>query len=215
MSEDHPESGTEVTEPSLDDVISEFQPQASVEPTTPQPTPIPEYQPSYTPQGFDPLDENSVRSYVQSQSQAQSELRQQLQQMSGQLTEMQQRDAQARVEADIEAAVKTLTKEVDVKPIVAQSYLEAIAREKPGFKQIWDNRHANPAALDKAMKAVAKNMKSDFSAKVDPQVVEDQKAAIQSQRAMATTTKTNANDEWEGLSDVEFQHKWNQMVSGG
>lgn len=202
-------------EPTLDDVISEFQSTARPEPTVHQqsPSPAPQYQ-APTPQRFDPLDESSVNNWVTQQSQAHSALDQQVRQLSTQLSDYQQREVQKQVEADISAAVKVLTNEVDVKPRVAEAYLEAMAREKPGFKAIWDNRGNNPTAYQKALKAISADMKQDFSARTDPKLVDDLRAAKHSQQAMATTKQTSANDAWEGLSEAEFQRKWSQMVSG-
>ena len=85
----------------------------------------------------------------------------------------------------------------------------------PKLKAIWENRSRNPQALERALKVVAKEMQEKYSVRSDPDLVKSQRALKTSQQQMATTKTEEPDDGWTGLSEEEFQTKWQRSVSGG
>lgn len=203
----------------LDDVINEF----NVPSLTPTPTaPVePKATVPAMPEGFDPLDEASVKNYAALQNQNQTALQSQLQELSTKLTQYEQQSAKAKVEADIRSAVETVSSKMDnADPLMVELYLEKMAREKSGFQAIWDNRATNPGAFNKALEAVSNDLKGRFDFKADPQLAENHRAANQSQQQSETTTvPTYANAAEERLAnatnEAERQAAWKAIKAGG
>ena len=145
-----------------------------------------------------------------------AEIRQSLSQIQNIVVREQMQRAQAKLQADIGKAVETVNAEVNhPKPKVIEAILDAKAREDYRFKQLFDNRDKNPAAWEKALKVVAKEIKNDFSLKVDPNLQESQRQRKLAQSAMATTAAPEKDDEWSNLTQEEFDAKWQRMASGG
>ncbi len=203
----------------LDDVINEF----NVPSPTPTPTaPVePKAAEPVVPMTFDPLDEASVRQYATQQAQSQTALQSQLQELSTKLTQYEQQSAKAKVEADIRSAVDTVSSDIEnADPVMVELYLEKMAREKPGFQAIWDNRANNPGAYNKALKAVSNDLKGRYDFKADPQLAENHRAANQSQQQSETTTvPTYSNPAEEALAnasnEAERMAAWKKIKSGG
>jgi len=178
------------SEPTLDDVISEFnigqpvQTQQPVEVPTEQ-TFAPQAPQEYAPQTeIDVYDPNSIQSFVDNRVNGQQQA---LNQLQSQVDQMRQKETDLQVNADIKQAVGVLTSNIDgLDPDMAESFLEMKARKDPSFKSIWDNRSANPQALEKAMGIISSQAKNMFSVKPNEQLVENQ-------RAMQQSIQTNTN----------------------
>jgi len=173
-------------EPSLDDVISEYNVQS-----VPEPAPVVSKEPETPsiPMNVDPLDEKSFNNYATQVAQGQSVLGNQLNEVKSELTQLRQERAELQIESDINDAVGKLNDGLDLNPKLVRVHLEYTAQEKPGFKKIWDNRKQNPKAYEKALEAISKEMKGTYSMKQDPELTATQKAVQQSQQSLATTAK--------------------------
>lgn len=209
---------------SLEDVIAE----ANQSFSQPAPTPAAPTEPGpsqtvepVVPMTFDPLDDASVRNYAQATAQGQSALQSQVQELNAKLTQYEQSTATAKVEADIRSAVTKVTSEVDgLDPVMAEVYLEKRAREEPGFQSIWNNRDKNPGAYNKALGAIANELKGRFDFKADPQLAENHRAANQSQQQSETTQAPQYNNTSEerlanAKSPAEWASEWAKVKSGG
>jgi len=218
------DSGEVVTsEPSLDDIISEYNVPA---PQAAEPSQFAPQEQISTPQTVDlpsrvdPLDENSFGQFTEKVASGQSVLSNQLTEVKSELTKLRQERAELQVEAEINQAVEHISKGTEVDPKFARVYLEYTAQEKPGFKSIWDNRHTNPQAYNKALEAVSREMQSKTANRQDPELTKTQQAISQSQRSMAakTTPDTSGNPIQDKLSetktDADFQREWQRIVSG-
>ena len=181
------------SEPTLDDVISEFNIGNDVTPQVERTT-----ESQFAPQtSIDPYDADSIQNFVSSQTNA---LTQRLEQYESRFSAMENEKAQARIEADIKQAVGVLTSSIPgINPDLAESFLEMKARKDVNFKTIWDNRTTNPKALEKAMGIVAKEAKNAFAVQTDPTLVENQ-------RAMQQSMHTNSNQ-------PVSQNEWEQKLS--
>lgn len=142
------------------------------------------------------------------------DIRQELKDLKTELTSIKESSQKSQIEADINSAVDFVSNKVEgVKPRVIEALLEAQAAEDPKFKQLWESRKANPKAWERALDVFSKGVANDFSVKQDPQLTENLRAASQSQSAM-TTNEKRPNEDWDGVDDDEFQHKWSGLLRG-
>lgn len=122
---------------------------------------------------------------------------------------------QAKLDTEVNRAVSKVNDKLKVEPLYAEIALEKRYRDDPIFRRIWDNRQVNPKALDEALDVISNELSGVFQVKSDPQLAENLRAAKQSQRSMATTSKEDSETEkLMGLNDVEFDREWNRRKRG-
>lgn len=212
-------------EPTLEDVYrdagvstSQPQPQQEVQPAQTQVQPV-QAQPASTPQTPqvpDPYDTEAFKAYIARQAQGQTQLQSAITALSGYLNQIQLREAKAALEADIKTAVEQVNEIVNhPRPKVIEAMIDAKAREDSRFRQLWDNRQKNPEAWSKALKAVGRQITEDFSVKTDPKLVDAQRARKLAQQQMATTAREEPDASWDGLTQEQFNQKWENLMSGG
>jgi hypothetical protein len=209
-----------VTEPSLDDVISEYNVQPAA-PAATQPATVSNEPATIAPvQPVDPLDTNQFNSYVSQVNNGQSVLSNQLQDVKSELTELRQEQANLQIEADINSAVGSINEGLNLDPKLVRVHLELTAQEKPGFRRIWENREANPQAYTKALKALSNEIGDKYSARQDPELTANQQAIQQSQQSRATTATPDGSGNQlqdklgEAKSDGDFDREWQRMIHG-
>lgn len=221
MAEDTPATPEEpvVTEQSLDDVIAEYNVQPVETPAVVEQPSTPET-PSKVPTTVDPLDATQFNAYVEQVNTGQSVLTNQLQEMQTELTNYRQERAASQVDADIKQAVTKVNEGLDLDPRIVRTHLEIAAQEKPGFKKIWDNREQNPAAFEKALGALSREVGSLYEVKQDPALTENHKAVQQSQQSMAgrSSTDVSSNPIEATLADTKTEAEraaaWQRITSG-
>lgn len=168
----------------------------------------------------DPYDAENFKAYMARQAAGTTALNQAVGEIAKFLSAQQQKEAVSATKADIEKAVSTINEVVGhPKSKVIEATLDGMVRENPQLKAIWDNRGKNPAAWNKALGIVTKQIADDFSVKVDPNLVNAQRARKEAQRQMATTTQeSNASPVEERLAAAQggdFDLEWQKLVSGG
>lgn len=210
-----PEAATpEAQEPTLEAIYAE----ANITPDpAPVPAPAPVAQTETPPISVpDPYDADGMKAYLAKQAESTKTLHQGLVQVASALNQYQMKERAAALKADIDSAVGEVNKVVNhPRPKVVEAMLDAEARDNPTFKALWDNRGKNPAAFNKALKVVAKKFASELDVKVDPKLVAAQEARRISQGATATTAPDpSEKDSWAGLSQADFDARWQQMISG-
>lgn len=131
-----------------------------------------------------------------------------LSEMNQTVQEMRRSQEQERLNAEVNKAVARVNDKLKIDAKYAEILLEKEYRDNPVFKRIWDNRYANPKALDEALDVIAQSNANVFQVRPDPQLVENQRAAKVSQKAMSTTNSKSPNDEIMGMSDHEFDRWW-------
>ncbi len=198
-----------VTEPSLDDVISEFNVQAA--PAVTQPATV-SNEPPPAPVTVDPLDTNQFNSYVNQVNAGQSVLTTQLQDVKTELTELRQERAELQIEADINEVVGKINEGNNLDPQLVRVHLELTAQNKPGFKALWDNRKQNPAAFKKAVSALSREVGETYANKQDPELTANQQAVQQSQQSLAgKTTETPENSIESELANAKTEAEWQRI----
>lgn len=193
----------------LDKVVAqETQQQPARQETQDQPTKV---EPSSIP---DPYDTENFKAFIARQASGTTELHKAVSVLTQHLTAQQQRAAFEATKADIDKSVKAIDEIAQIgKPKVIEAYLDAMVREDPRMKALWDNRVKNPTAWTNALKVAAKKMSEEFSVKVDPELQRAQRARKESQQQMATTSEKDNANEWEGLSQQDFERKWESLKS--
>lgn len=216
MSEDTQPTDTGDVVASLDDVIAEYQVQPAA-PAATQPETVSNELITPVTQ-VDPLDSNQFNNYVSQVNQGQSVLNTQLQDVKSELTELRQERAQLQIEADINDAVGVINEGNNLDPELVRVHLEYTAQKKPGFKQIWENRSQNPAAFQKALKAVSREIGDKYAVRQDPDLTANQQAIQQSQQSRATskTPDGSGNQAEDNLANAnspgEFDRAWQKAM---
>ena len=208
------------TEPSLDDIISEYNVQAPTANPVAQPNPQANNgsQTFNLPASIDFLDENQAKSYTQAIADGHSTLYSQLNEVKAELTDLKRERAELQIENDIKSAVSAVNDGLNLDPDVVRVHLEYIAQKKPGFKAIWDNRGSDPTTYKKALDAVKRDIAGKYSTRQDPGLAETQAAIRQSQRTLASKSGTpyrNSTEERlaEAKTDSEFAQEWGKLVN--
>lgn len=212
---------TEITEENitLDDVYRDagLDKIETQQPPQPQPQPVPHFQtePSKVP---DPYDTEAFKAYIARQSAETTALRSTLGNVAQFLTTMQAKEAKTALESDIKSAVEKVNTDIQAKPKLVEALLDAEARENPKFKAIWENRQKNPVALDNALKILTKKFGDELSVKVDPALVEAQRARKAAQKQMATTTAESDESPLEqrlaAAQGSDFDSEWQKLLGG-
>lgn len=133
-----------------------------------------------------------------------------LQKMAGTVEEMRRAQESERLNAEVSKAVVRVNEKLNIDPKYAEILLEKEYRDNRIFQRIWDNRYVNPKALDEALDVIANSSAKVFQTRSDPQLVENQRAAKVSQRAMSTTNK-QPNDDIVNMNDSDFDRWWHSQ----
>jgi hypothetical protein len=203
----------------LDDVIAEYNVQPAAAPAVMQPATV-SNEPAPVNTSVDPLDSTQFNNYVNQVNNGQSVFNTQLKEVRAELTELRQERSQLQIEADINQAVGTINEGLNLDPKLVRVHLELTAQEKPGFREIFERRNENPAAYNKALAAVSKEMGNTYSNKQDPELTANQKAIQQSQQSRASTDTSGSSGNTlqdkltEAKSDGEFEAMWNKAIHG-
>lgn len=194
--------------PSLDDIASEFKVEEQINNFVAKPQPQQEVREMHTP---DPIaDPEGFTRYARQQSDVLRTVNDTVQNLTQKVSEYERQISQQKLDAEVDKAVSRINKKLNVEPLVAEIYLEKEYRTNPSFKKIWDHRHQNNKAFEKALDILADKGVPKFSIKQDPQLTENQLAARKSQKTMANSPKT-PESEWDNLSNSEFEARWNQF----
>ena len=211
------ESGENVVNETLDDVIKTYNVQAPVAQESSQQ--VRNYEAPVNAPRLDPLDDNSVNAFSEYVSKNTTALDSQIREMRDKLTQFEQKEAELRIEADINKAVESINEGVGLNPKLVRVHLELAAQEKPGFKNIWENRANDPATFNRALKAIQKEISDTYSVRQDPELTETQTAIQQSQKSMASSSKSQskntAEERLENLSGADFDREWQRMIGHG
>ncbi len=231
MAEEQTNETPEPEIPTLDQVYSEFNVQEQAQQFTeqvqqprsmPETPAIPQVQPNVpnTPVIPDPtLDPDGYRAYMASLQQNQTQIAQQFgQQISTvqqELDALRQEKVQAEAAKDLNAAVDTLANHASgIDRELLKGALFAKANDDPRFLQIWEGRHQNPQAYEKALAALGREVANKVPT-VDPDVAEGQRALREATQRESSVNYTNdVETELESLSDAEFMSRMRALERG-
>jgi hypothetical protein len=114
------------------------------------------------------------------------------------------------IQKDIASAVSAVEKETGLDADFIETHLDLMARKDGRFQTIWKNRHANPKALNAALKAVAENLNEKNQSRADPNLLANQKA-LRAYQSGSATRQSSSNDQWENLNPRQFEQMWNNV----
>ena len=203
-----------VKEETLDDVFKEYSIENTAQSFNAQPKSeekppemnIPD--PSYDPDGF--------KKTMQGFASNDWEVKQALNRVSEQLTGMQQAQQRQVEEEDISTTISEIQESIPQlqgKDRLVKGYLGAMANEDQRIARVWEQRRQNPAAWQKTLGVIKKQMAKDFEFSADSQLTENVRAAKASRDQMATTTKPDPDEKIKGMSPGDFDNYWNNLVN--
>jgi hypothetical protein len=203
----------------VDQVASEFNPQtrqAPIQQEQPrQETALPESVP-------DPLlDANGFKEYQARQALTSKNHEKLLSQLSNHMTQLRVKEVREQEERDIGAAVQKVKEagfEADKDFI--EIALGQKAKQDPRFLAVFNNRQKNPAAWNKALAAVANEMKGKFAFKTDANLADNVRAARNSTKTTqdhpGETSGSSLDKHFAGIKDpTQFSNEWQKLVNGG
>lgn len=191
----------ETAEPSLEELASQFTPPEPQQRETVQTEPA-----------FVPNPEEDPEGFARHQAEQTALILKQNQEIQSRIQADDEAKALAQQKADIQAAVDAISEGVEgAQPEMIEGLLHVKYDRDANFQKIWDNRHQNPQAFNKAMGVIAQEYRQKAAIKVDSQVAENERALNQSISNQSSARQPDPNDEWKGLNNNEFDRKWMQM----
>lgn len=199
---------------SVEEQAQQFTSTVQQQPIQPQFPPQPQYQQPF--QAPDPVtDPDGYRAFVAAQGNALSQLNSTLQQVSSRMSNWERMQQEQKIERDIGAAVARVNTKLNMAPEVTEALLQGEYRRDGNFRKIWDKRDSNPAALDKALDVLTQKFAGQFTVKQDPKIAQNLQAAKASQQTMATSRNQAPNDDWNNLSDQDFEKRMALLIQRG
>lgn len=203
-------------QPSFEDIAKKYSIEEQTASFTAQPAPQfqpAQSQPQPTPQPYQPQIPDPVvnpDAWAQFHAQQNQQFNSTLKTIADSVQEMRRQQAQERLNADVDQAVTRVNQKLNMDKDHTEVLLEVEYRKNPVFRRIWDNRHAKPEALNEALDVLASKTASKFQVRSDPQLIENQRAAKTSQKAMASTRQQAPGEDIMNMPDGDFQAWWNR-----
>jgi len=177
-------------------------------------------QPTVNPFVPDPLDADQFKTYVNGQTQTVEALKSQIQALNDKLSNVESERINSQVKTEVSKAVERVGKGLDFPKSMVKAHLEGYAEDNPNFMRIWENRHSNPKALNKALEAIRADIKDQWAVTRNQDALENQQAAKTSQQAMATKSKESTGNSLQDRFDnakteSEREHLWARLVQTG
>ena len=122
---------------------------------------------------------------------------------------------QEMLNKEIAEAVGRINESVDGDADMAELFLEKQARENPAFKKVWDNRHDNSEAYDKALGILQREWAAKNQVTIDPSVAENQRALKESQKGGATVQVDSLHQELDKMDHREFLRYAHRLSQDG
>jgi hypothetical protein len=109
-------------------------------------------------------------------------------------------------------------KDEKTKAGLAEFELRQYAKENPKFDKLFLNRDSSPkakAAWEKALTVVSKVISGKYEAQVDNTLAQNRNALREGRNTVPSNEQNNnsGKDEWAGLSDAEYQRKWQELTN--
>jgi hypothetical protein len=116
---------------------------------------------------------------------------------------------------EITEAVGKVSELTGIDSDLIELHLEKRHRVDPDFAKVWDNRHANPEALTKALEIEGREIAAKYPNAIDPAVAENQRALKESQKGGATVQVDSQHQELDKLNSGDFMHFARTLAQDG
>lgn len=205
----------EAPQPTLADVAKKYNVEEEVKNFNPQPQQPAQVQPQVVERPFvntvpDPI--TDLDGWNKYQAYQRTVIDGTLRELTQTVSEIRKEKEQEKLNVEVNKAVTRVNEKLKIDPVYAEIMLEKKYRDDKIFKRIWDNRQTNPKALEEALDVIASEGSKVFQVRSDPQLVENQRAAKASQKAMSTTQQ-KSGPETGSMSDAEFDRWWNSTLN--
>jgi len=134
---------------------------------------------------------------------------------SQQTSEIANSRQQEMLSKEINEAVGKINESVGGDADMAELYLEKQYRDNPDLKKVWDNRLANPEALDKALGIISREWEAKNVNVTDPAVAENQRALKESQKGGATVQVDSLHQQLDEMPSGEFMNYARTLSQNG
>lgn len=208
--------------PTLESVYAEFNIEGEQKPPAKSEAPAsaPATTPAAPPKLPDPVsDPDGFSAWQVQQLQSQNALQKQVQDAMHTIRSQEEMAQAAANERELSAIVDQVHKQLDGVPHKIVKYALADRYDTDArFRAIIDGRKANPAALNKALAAVAPEIARDLNVRADPQIAENQRALNEATASMTSRAPDAdaraAQAKMLEMSGGEFDHSWNRILRG-
>lgn len=126
--------------------------------------------------------------------------------------EERERSIAERAERDVNEAIETLKDGWDDPPPdrVLKGDLHRAAAEDPRFLQAFQQRHRNPEAWKRILKAQQRELRAEFESRPDREATDDRRAvesAVRSSSRAPQPAAEPSKEDWNKMSDAEFERR--------
>lgn len=120
------------------------------------------------------------------------------------LTALEEERAQTQLRKELDPVIRKVKGDTPMKEEWIEDILNGSASRNPKLANAWMNRHQNPAAWDKVVTAIGKDIAGVFSNAVDKQATEDREAVTAAVRGASTKAPEERPPEYGSMSNNEF-----------
>ena len=152
-----------------------------------------------------------MQEFIKQTAQQSNDLKAQVDTLTKQQQEFVNSQRLEQVNKEIKSAVEAINGKVGGDPEMAELYLEKQYATNPDLKKVWDNRAENPEALNKALELLNKEWAAKNQNMIDPQVAENQRALMDSQRSGGTVQNEDLDIKLANMSDAEFMREMRRL----
>jgi len=198
----------EAPQPTLADVAKKYNVEEEVKNFQPQVQPQVQQPPQYAQPLAVPDPVSDLEGWNKYQAYQNTVIGGTLRELANSVTEIRKNAELEKLNTEVNKAVAKVTDKLKIDSVYAEILLEKKYRDDRIFKRIWDNRNVNPNALNEALDVIASEAGKVFQVRSDPQLMENQRAAKASQKAMSTTQQKSGSSEPLNMSDTEFDRWW-------
>ena len=115
----------------------------------------------------------------------------------------------------VNKAIETIKKDVDVPDVFVEGMLHVKYARDANFRKIFDNRELNPAAYERALGVVARDLKNESQWRPDDQLAENSRAMKDLQKSANRGARVeNPNERYKEMSASDFDREWERLKHG-
>ena len=200
----------------LEDLYGEFKVQETPPPqSTPQQVQV---NPQDTPSMPDPVtDQDQFKDWASRQYREVAALRSEVSETKNLLNTEREKLVTEAEEKDFRSVAEEIAKSVSIDADDAEAGLLHKFFKDTAFQHVWQNRRSNPGAFKKVKSILSQEMKGRFSAKVDSQIAENQRAVEEATKGVSVrkTDELTTDDKIAKMSDSEFGEYWDKEIHSG
>jgi len=155
---------------------------------------------------------SDFQDFIKKSNAQNQELQSKVEQLSQQQNEYVNNQRLEKVNGEINSAVERINEKVGGDAEMAELYLEKQYKSNPDLKKVWDNRASNPDALNAALDLLGKEWAAKNQNIIDPQVAENQRALLDSQKSGGTVQNEDMDSKLANMGEAEMLNYMRSVV---